>query len=889
MVNGTDIKQRTMKRLILSLLLLASLSGRAQLCPTTLTEFNSAVDSIVALKPFRLAYHDSLWDAWTCFYNTYGAGTAIVPGDTAAMLQSYLQRGDTATMLQYFIERSDTASMLTPYISRGDTAAAFVPFIERSDTAAMLNFYRKKSGIVLATDYTGISNDGTQITQENFEAFITATSGRQVYWPAGTYTFAGSACDINVLANINWIGEGDATVLVNFEEFSPYGDYLRIRNMKIRGSNYVIRWDALEATTADTIELVEISGVSFQHVQGAIRLPETSLIWPRVVKINEVRYDTIGSEGAAFNISGGAGLFQVENVWINYTEDSTWAGGMILSSEQPVSGVDTAIYINNLIFTNLWSDEGYGTANNIYTLYCEAQDGTVIKASNVKTSNTNIPLFYLRGASTVIYDHFDVRCTSLRSDFTGPVILSKTRRNNQEPAMVLRNSIIKVPDITAVYKENRGDVWLIDNYLENSGTGSNYTFNVSVGEDPNYPMTIYLEGNTIKNTNASAGGVLGVPAEVSNLYCYNNRFFVTNVASGIDGLFFAGADLGYTMELAKFTDNYFYGVRPAIGFRYLRNLVFKDNHFVGSGVYGFSAQNSAVVDGNIFSSFSTDSVTASSSSYDFSIVSQASYLNISNNFYDLINIYRSGNVSLGNYGTDPDTIIFNNNHGTINGQINSGQRMLRLATADYLEVMGNNITFGGLAGSNRPSLFYAVTSITNALIANNTLKMANGNNVDKMIDGTATITSLRAFNNTGFTTFNSGNTITYANMAASGLEDMSGNEYLTEATAYTQTEVDSALISPTTEIKSASYELTSADAGKIIFISGTSTITIPTGLTWEVGQSIQIIRVDGGTISTETTAVTVEYPDNTSAEDDSITQAAVFIKRADNSYIRIGD
>lgn len=62
-----------------------------------------------------------------------------MPGDTAAMLQSYLQRGDTAAMLQYFIERSDTAAMLAPYISRSDTAAmlnAYTRYAEFLDSVA---------------------------------------------------------------------------------------------------------------------------------------------------------------------------------------------------------------------------------------------------------------------------------------------------------------------------------------------------------------------------------------------------------------------------------------------------------------------------------------------------------------------------------------------------------------------------------------------------------------------------------------------------------------------------------------------------------------------------------------------------------------------------------
>lgn len=106
---------------------------------------------------------------------------------------------------------------------------------------------------------------------------------------------------------------------------------------------------------------------------------------------------------------------------------------------------------------------------------------------------------------------------------------------------------------------------------------------------------------------------------------------------------------------------------------------------------------------------------------------------------------------------------------------------------------------------------------------------------------------------------------------------------------YTTTQIDSALISPNTEIKVASYELTNSDAGKTIFISGTSTVTLPASLTWEVGQRVEIIRTDGGTITTETSAVTVEYPDNSSAEDSAIVTAAIFIKRADNDYIRIGN
>ena len=76
-----------MKRIFVILLTLSSLSTKAQLCPTSLSDMNDAIDSILDITPFKLAYHDSLWDAWTCYFANSGQG--IAASDTAAMLDAY--------------------------------------------------------------------------------------------------------------------------------------------------------------------------------------------------------------------------------------------------------------------------------------------------------------------------------------------------------------------------------------------------------------------------------------------------------------------------------------------------------------------------------------------------------------------------------------------------------------------------------------------------------------------------------------------------------------------------------------------------------------------------------------------------------------------------------
>ena len=562
----------------------------------------------------------------------------------------------------------------------------------------MLDSYRRKNDLVVATDYTGIYNDGTSISQANFSAFVTATNGRRVFWPAGTYQFQAGAADINPEADIYWEGEGRATVLSNFEEFSPFGNYVVFKNLRFKDCDYVIRWDATEALTADTVELVEISGVYYQNVKGGFRQPETAIVWPRHVSLSNIIYDTIGPGGAAFQFNGGAGTYMLRDIIVNYSIDSTYNNGITLASEQDGgAGIDTAIYVENLTFTNLWSREGYANPANLYTFYAEAQEGTVIKVEDVKIQNTNLPLIYLRGASTAIYDGIDIRTDTLRSDFEGPVLLSKTRRQDQEPAMIMRNSVIIVPNITAFYKENIGDVWLYDNYLENAGVGVKYTVNVSVGEVPAYPMTVLMHGNTIKNR-ASSNNIIGsFPAQIQRLEMYNNKFIVPSgsIPSGANGLLIAGANVNDTMQTLIMRENYFYGVRMNAGTRYIRNAIFENNEVIGSGTHGFGAFNSSVIRNNIFRGFDPDSIVGvgGGATYDWNLYTpNAQRAEFIGNTFDLDNFVRVCNVDIGQAGYC-DSLIMNYNTGRIKAQTGNGSKMVRVDSVNYLEMVGNTIEF----------------------------------------------------------------------------------------------------------------------------------------------------------------------------------------------------
>jgi len=92
--------------------------------------------------------------------------------DTAAMLQSYIQRGDTASMLNSYINRNDTATAFAPFIERSDTATMLTAYISRNDTASMLNSYTRRAeledtALAIRNDLTAVIGTKTDTTEFN--------------------------------------------------------------------------------------------------------------------------------------------------------------------------------------------------------------------------------------------------------------------------------------------------------------------------------------------------------------------------------------------------------------------------------------------------------------------------------------------------------------------------------------------------------------------------------------------------------------------------------------------------------------------------------------------------------------------------------------------------
>lgn len=731
----------------------------------------------------------------------------------------------------------------------------------------------QETELVDATRY-GMKNDGTSISLDDFTKFCANTKNKLVYWPAGTYTFASNATDISPVGDIDWYGDGRNTILDNFEEFSPIGN-IRMQNMQfIDADEYSIRWDSTETSQSDTVESVELYNLYMRDLKGFFRQPEqTSDVFAKVIKLNNIQYDTIGSGGTAFNFSFGTYYYDIQNVIIQHTKDSTWAAGILLASENSAgNNVDTTMYVNNIVFNGLWSKTSFGNPNSIYNLYCESDANATLKISNVKIFNTNLPRLYLRGSCPTEFENIEIRSTSTRSGNAEAAIISKARVSDpRQYSLKMKNIVVEVDSMQALYRENQGSVFLEDIYLKNT-VSTIPTFSVSIGETITNNYTFKMLNSVINNT-ASLGVGFSMPPGFYHVELSNIEFKSPNIT-------LATTNTGDTTDFLAINDCFFNGSRwGAQSLMYVNNLSVNGGRLVSHGVINAQAIKSSIFRGVTFESISPDTTEATTSAQDFAILSPSRYLEVSDCYFNQYNVTRMFNQDVGT----ADTIVFNYNRFYVNPGTSSGGRMIRIDTCDYLEMIGNKYF-----GTGTPAhMIFLENGIARAKIQDNTIQPSVANFIEGLSG--ANISNLQFVGNVGYTSVADGNTtLTYADYVVSQSVDEDGNAYLTTATGYTQTEIDSALISPTTEIKTADYELTNSDAGKRLIFTSNATLTIPAGLTWDAGQQVEIIRSGAITLSTSTGGVTVNYAGGGTAASAAVTTAATFIFVSSNNYIRIG-
>lgn len=92
----------------------------------------------------------------------------------------------------------------------------------------------------------------------------------------------------------------------------------------------------------------------------------------------------------------------------------------------------------------------------------------------------------------------------------------------------------------------------------------------------------------------------------------------------------------------------------------------------------------------------------------------------------------------------------------------------------------------------------------------------------------------------------------------------------------------------TVVLKSSAYSLTNSDIDKQFRVSGTTTITLPNGLTWSTNKGCEIVNTGGGTVTVATSSpVTI----NGDASDVSLTsyQGIVLMNLVGDDYLGTGN
>ena len=738
--------------------------------------------------------------------------------------------------------------------------------------------------IVFATDYTGIHNDGTSISRTNWKNFLLATSDLSVYFPQGTYNLSDSTEDLELTINLHWFGEGDKSVLQNMA-LRPKGN-VHLYRMKWKDCPIIFRFDSNDTLPTHTPNFFA-QDISLQSCQMFIR--NTGSFNPQ--KFNEVSIRNFRMDTIDTNSSGGSGAFiqwgnafkrmHIEDGLIQYNIDSSYKSVLAISGMDGSSRrSDTSVTVRNLEFSNIYINATHAPTEVITNIQLMIIIGDVanVLTDGISVHDCNLPQFDLRGSgSTITMRNWDVEVDKVVKTATNTqyLLINKSRGPAYEYALTIENCHINLGlgagpggggKMSFMYFENEGNRQILDSELLMEGGAGVSGIRMKVGEKKSYYNTLTVDGSSIRSYGPAGNQAFWINDDIDRVTVSNSTIEGSSSIYGFDG------------DTTTAREYHFHNVLFLDGFqspaqRDIEVLKISNCTFNGVSRYNFTSTKSTILTNTTFTDDSSTVPDAGTVDINFEF-GKARSVKWEHTFFNLNRHRRMGTIDHEFADSGLDTLLFNNNTGKINGRgTNAIQVPVRVDSVSYLELKNNHLSFGGTAEPANVYLARIGDAVTDLYVADNVVMMGDGSDIDYLLAGTGTVSSVRTWNNKGYTDFTSMNVAITAfdTIQTTHLKDMDNVPY-----AKVPRLVQSGI----------SRNFNADDIGQIIRETTALTFTIPFDFE-DMHLGDQIVLANGGCVKLTVKAASGVTLNGTSEGFEILTgpyKRGVLIKVAANAY-----
>lgn len=740
--------------------------------------------------------------------------------------------------------------------------------------------------VAIASKFKGIYSDGTEIDSADFHALVVATNNQTLYFPQGTYNLPTEFSLVEITANIDWIGDGDESVIDGLSIFRVKGN-VSLKNIAFHNGGILFRQDAFTSGGEIDADHFYVRNVYTRNCQMLVRnVPGTNYMHYDKFIIDGLIMDTINSSvsgGAVVQWTAPARVINLQHGLVQYNTDSNYVSLIRLAGAN--NGLDptpdTAMYINDWEFRNIITSATNAPAPVTNKLIMTINgEGADVITENIKIYNCNLPQIDLRGSeTTVIMDGWVVNCPSVVSTATGTdyFLINKSRKTKAgEYAFIMRGCDIFVGDdgagqLAAGYFENNGDRFITTTNWEFKSTGTG--IRVILSEVPTHYNTFKVSESSIVNSASSGRQAFWFNDDIAYIE-------FDDVWMGGGENIFGLATTIYQTQKASFNNVTFHRGFQTSAQRDILHLEMTNCTFNGVDAYNFSSKVRTNIQGCVFED---DTTTAANSSGIMNFLfGNATSVDFIGNTFALDSVGQLGNISFTSSATGLDSLRFNENRGYIRTSTVLCIP-IRVNTIDYVEVIGNSIEYkNGLADA---SFVYieAGDTIDYAYVDGNRLR-ADGTGLDFFFSGGAGsyINNLKWGDNELLDAIEDGNiTTVFDNITVHNAVDKDGNAYTTGDTlAFYQ-------LIPDVITASSNRDLASSDVENRVRCTTSITLTIPLNFSaMAVEQTITILKAFSGTNVTVTGAsgVTVNGSSGGSATITGDYKAGIIYKVSTNTY-----